>query len=293
MGRRVDNRDQPARAVKMALAMIYYVVSAAVHWGRSLTGSTSAGTCVILMYHEVTERQRVRFARQIERLLRWAIPVAPEAEPSWPAGARCFAVTFDDAFQGLLQNALPILSRHRIPAAIFVPTGFLGARPRWLSDQEHPLYDQVVMTEEQIRSLDGSLISVGAHCVTHPRLPGLDDAAAAWELRTSKKCLEDITARPVTLFAFPYGALDERTLRLTRECGYQRAFAAQPMGPFETSDGFLFGRIGVSADDWPLEFWLKVHGAYRWSPIASKAKRWMYRTRRWQRDAPLVPRSGR
>jgi peptidoglycan/xylan/chitin deacetylase (PgdA/CDA1 family) len=38
------------------------------------------------------------------------------------------AVTFDDAYQRVLKNALPVL-RKNIPATIVGPTGSLGSRP--------------------------------------------------------------------------------------------------------------------------------------------------------------------
>jgi hypothetical protein len=45
------------------------------------------------------------------------------------------------------------------------------------------------------------------------------------------------------------------------------------------------GRIGVTPHDWPLEYRLKVIGAYQWLPLAIAAKRWV---RRVLRRLPLV-----
>jgi hypothetical protein len=35
----------------------------------------------------------------------------------------------------------------------------------------------------------------------------------------------------------------------------------------------VVGRIEVSPTDWPLEFRLKIRGAYQWLPLAMSAKR--------------------
>jgi peptidoglycan/xylan/chitin deacetylase (PgdA/CDA1 family) len=45
---------------------------------------------------------------------------------------RCVALTFDDAYHGVLELALPLLQRFAAPATVFVATGYAGAaETRW------------------------------------------------------------------------------------------------------------------------------------------------------------------
>jgi peptidoglycan/xylan/chitin deacetylase (PgdA/CDA1 family)/SAM-dependent methyltransferase len=48
---------------------------------------------------------------------------------------RSVAVTFDDGYAGVLHHALPILERWKIPAAVFLSTGSLGAKAEFWWDE--------------------------------------------------------------------------------------------------------------------------------------------------------------
>ena len=41
---------------------------------------------------------------------------------------KTFAVTFDDGYENVYRNAFPILCEYRIPATIFLSTGYLDSR---------------------------------------------------------------------------------------------------------------------------------------------------------------------
>jgi peptidoglycan/xylan/chitin deacetylase (PgdA/CDA1 family) len=71
------------------------------------------------------------FERQMRLLHHWLNPIEPwrllamlSGETDWLP--RSCVVTFDDGWFDNAENALPILSRTRIPATIFLATGFVG-----------------------------------------------------------------------------------------------------------------------------------------------------------------------
>ncbi len=41
------------------------------------------------------------------------------------------AITFDDAYVNLLDNALPVLAAYGLPATIFAPVNYLGKKNYW------------------------------------------------------------------------------------------------------------------------------------------------------------------
>lgn len=64
---------------------------------------------------------------------------------------------------------------------------------------------QLMMTEEQIRSLARAGMEVGAHTVNHPILKRLPSDAAAQEIATSRERLALILGAPPPSFAYPNG----------------------------------------------------------------------------------------
>ena len=61
-------------------------------------------------------------------------------------------------------------------------------------------------------------------------------------------------------------------LDIARKAGYERVFTIQPEFAFLSQDEFLTGRFSVDADDWIIEYRLKIAGAYRWMEIVSTLK---------------------
>lgn len=235
--------------------------------GRSL-GRLEHGRCVVLAFHSVTAGERSRFGRQMDLLLRRAKPVRADIRVLPCQGGRYAAVTFDDGLECLVDNALPELSKRRIPVTVFVVTEALGRYPEWrYLGGDDPSKDRV-MSEEQLRALPSELVAIGSHTMTHPMLPALANEQLSREILGSRLKLEQILNQEVKLLSFPYGAFDARAVELCHQAGYERVFTALPVFAFTDPEEYVSGRVGVAATDWPIEFRLKLAGAYRWLPHA-------------------------
>ncbi|MEH2514365.1 peptidoglycan/xylan/chitin deacetylase (PgdA/CDA1 family) [Nitrobacteraceae bacterium AZCC 1564] len=93
-----------------------------------------------LRSHEITPEF---LDRVIEALKRWKfdfLSIDEVAERAGrPAGTRRFiALTFDGAYCDFMTSAYPVLSRHRVPFALYVPTGFVDGIGQvwWLALRE-------------------------------------------------------------------------------------------------------------------------------------------------------------
>jgi peptidoglycan/xylan/chitin deacetylase (PgdA/CDA1 family) len=238
----------------------------------TVVGMEPPAPFVVLYYHGIPAAMRGRFARQMDVFSRLCVPVAADWRGEMAPRRRYGAVTFDDAFMSVVANALPELKRRQIPFTIFVPTGSLGSRPSWIRPG-HPDESEVVAPPETLRMLAGEdLATIGSHSITHPNFRRLDEATAFDELQRSKVELEEIINKPVDLFSFPHGAYDVRCCELARTAGYSHVFTIDPGLAGLTADRFIIGRVKVDSDDWPLEFFLKASGAYRWMSRASMWK---------------------
>jgi peptidoglycan/xylan/chitin deacetylase (PgdA/CDA1 family) len=207
-------------------------------------------------------------------LLRYAVPVQADFQLPLPPGKHFAAVTFDDAMVSIYEQALPEMEKRGIPATVFAVSGKLGQSAAWGNYSEEPLTPEPTVNSEQLRTLAERAL-VGSHTVTHPMLTRLSEAEAKAELRESRTSLEHLLDRKVTLFSFPYGDFNGKLIKWSGEAGYQRVFTTLP-SVFESEDGAeaaVVGRVPAEPTDWPLEFRLKLLGAYSWLPTAFKIKR--------------------
>ncbi len=255
------------------------VLVAACDWLSNLVsrllGRQPRGGCVVLAYHSVTSEERTRFARQMNVVVKSATPVEAGIEGLPDQRRRYVAVTFDDGLENVIVNALPELAERKIPATLFIVTEALGTRPGWEYFGGDDPSQQRAMTEKQLRELPSELVTIGSHTMTHRVLPTLNNHHLRQELVGSRTKLETLLKREVKLFSFPYGAFNDSVIQGCREACYDRVFTALPMFAFRTPKEFVTGRVGVTPSDWPIEFRLKLAGAYRWLPYAYIVKRRM------------------
>jgi peptidoglycan/xylan/chitin deacetylase (PgdA/CDA1 family) len=209
----------------------------------------------------------------MDDLKRLTHPVTCDHRNHLPGGVRYSAVSFDDGFISVFENALPELESKEIPATVFIPTGCLGQPPGWMqtdlgnTDQEH-----IISAEEIKRLKNHRLLSFGSHSVSHPNFLMLGDAEARHELSRSRQDLEALLERQITLFSFPHGTHEPRLVELAQRAGYDRLFTIDPEPAFIGTNELIIGRIQVDPSDWPIEFRLKLLGAYRWLAKLRKAR---------------------
>lgn len=261
------------RISKIIISVIFIFGYKIYRFLSRVTGGNVPPTFVIVTYHSIKEELVHRFENQMEVLLRYAKPVSLQMEPPAPQHGNYVAVTFDDGFQSVVHNALPVLCAKKIPATVFVPTGYLGKRPGWIKGNNNPNYEETVLTVEQLRALPADLITIGSHSVSHTGFSDFDDYTARREITGSKETLEAALHRNIGLFSVPYAVLDKRYVPFLHEAGYSRVFINIPSFPATDLSPFLLGRISMDPNDWAIEIRLKFLGAYQWLPFAIEAKK--------------------
>jgi peptidoglycan/xylan/chitin deacetylase (PgdA/CDA1 family) len=252
------------RLIKLFVSVLVRVVDYIGVFPTRIIGTREKASCVVLYYHGVTKEQREMFARQMDDIIRWVKPISIDNLDTLSNTGHHVAVTFDDGFQSILENALPEVAKRNIPITIYVPTAYLGQKPGWLNDTDEDC-GEVVMTADQLCMLDDNLVSVGSHCVTHSNLPSLSKDEAEKEIFQSKDCLKKMLKKEIKTLSFPHGAYNQTHVQLARRAGYNRLFS---ISPTMAGNEYVIGRVRVDPTDWRLEFILKLLGAYRWLPLA-------------------------
>ena len=247
---------------------------------------------IVLAYHSVTDEQRPKFASQMDVLIRNAEPVRADIDACPVQGERYAAVTFDDGFQNIVDNALPELKKRGIPSTLFVVTESLGGNRGWEHLGGDDTRQEKVMSVEQLRGLSPDHVTIGSHTMTHPLLPSIDKSRLQQELAGSRMKLMQILNREVNLLSFPYGGFNDTVVEGCREAGYERVFTALPVFAFSQPAEFVTGRVGTAPTDWPIEFRLKLAGAFRWLPCAYSLKRRIVSVLRGRAVKPVQLKTG-
>lgn len=152
-------------------------------------------------------------------------------------------LTFDDGYRDFYTDAYPILKKYNVKATAYIITGFTGYPNN--------------MTESQIKEIaaDG-LVELGAHTVNHLSLKGLPLKTLSYEIFESKKQLEVMTGKPVSSFAYPYGAFDLASIEAVAQAGFSSAVTTVPgIDQPQVHRYFLYrlrpgGRTGDSLLSW-------------------------------------------
>lgn len=231
-----------------------------------MLGKSIPSQFIVINYHHVTGLERRKFADQMDHLIRWGSPVSSDFRVPPGKSHRYIAVTADDGWHSFLINAVPELIVRNIPLTIFVVSNRLGETLDGIS------IDRLI-SEKELRELAAQNVGIGSHTSSHRPMTAISETDAWDELVVSKTELGEITGKSINSFCFPYGRFNADLLFLARKVGYERVFTTVP--EFADSTAFVVGRVRVDPSDWPIEFHLKIMGAYRWLPIAPRLKHFL------------------
>jgi peptidoglycan/xylan/chitin deacetylase (PgdA/CDA1 family) len=185
------------------------------------------GKTVVLTYHDVLPKKQVWFdctPKELTGQLDWlrrkganfvsidALAESILTKRPLPQGS--VLITFADNYAGFYRYAMPELIKRKIPAALFVHTGYVGSpvgRPK--------------MTWAQLARCKQLGFSVQSQTVSHPA--DLRKLSATVLIRECEQSAEDIRRnlgeRPRFL-AYPNGKFDKRVARQAQLAGYDLAF---------------------------------------------------------------------
>jgi len=162
------------------------------------------------------------------------------------------ALTFDDAYAGVFEHAVPVLQAVGVPATVFVVATAGRRAGFWWDRREIVESADPALRRERLNTLRGdeaaivpgaarqdlppshrpaewdtlraarrSGITIGAHTVTHRSLPTLSDAELEFEVVAGRTMIERATGARPDFFAYPYGLWDYRVRSRVRLAGYR------------------------------------------------------------------------
>jgi peptidoglycan/xylan/chitin deacetylase (PgdA/CDA1 family) len=195
-----------ARTLTAPFALI--LLSAAL-----LLQGTSLRAAVIIQYHHVDDNTPPitsvtvkQFTEHMQYLANndfnvWPLPKIIRAlkdEQALPD--KVIAITFDDGYKSVLENAVPLLRKHRFPYTVFVNTDLIG-------------HSQEFMSWKQLQQLNSEGATIANHTATHSHLVRQrdDENYFQWRKRIEEEIMQaennirhQLGESPGML-AYPYG----------------------------------------------------------------------------------------
>jgi peptidoglycan/xylan/chitin deacetylase (PgdA/CDA1 family) len=161
-------------------------------------------------------------------------------------------LTFDDGFLDNYETVLPLLRERGMRAFVFVlpPLVDEGSPLVWpevAADAERFAAMRSV-TWEMLEEMKEGGFEVGAHTLTHPHLPELDDEALEHELSESRQRVKVRLGSCDTL-AYPFGEWSPRVEAAAKRCGYRFAFSLPTERGQRSADVLTIPRLNVDYRD--------------------------------------------
>lgn len=188
---------------------------------------------VVVMYHRVgdgrypsTNIRIDQFRAHLDYLAAHGFHVLPLARilrrvaAGEPLPERSIAITFDDAYHSVLDNAVPLLRARHWPYTVFVSTGYIDSG-----------YDGFLSWEE-MRRMSHNGATFANHSTTHDHLirRRRGESRPAWRDRVERDIahaqsrleaeLGDAVLSAPPVLAYPYGEYDTSLVRLVADLGY-------------------------------------------------------------------------
>lgn len=246
------------------------IASEAVHLARSVKPARP-GTARVIYYHRIDDEQHRScvapraFAEQMALLRDEGFNVVPLAalrahlDVHEPFPERTVAITFDDGFADNYSAAFPVLTRHRLPATVFLAAGYMDG------DDLPVLRDRSgikPLTWAQVEEMARGGVSFGAHTISHRSLPGLDAAELEREIAGSRDMVAQRLGTTIDTFCYPRGHFDENVKQVVRNAGFLIAVTTLPGCVTADTHPFSLRRTFIARDDSLRDFQRKLDGSF-------------------------------
>lgn len=224
----------------------------------------------VLMYHMISDWDTPRplavsvkdFERQMWYLKKRGYTVIPlerlldYLQSEKPLPKKTVVLTFDDGYEDMFLNAVPILKKYNYPATVFLPSNLIGKENIWDIKRGKPT--ATILRQEQIQQMMENNISFQAHTCNHVVLTDVPLSTAKKEIFNSKIQLEEVTKRHVNVFCYPSGKYSSEIKNLVQQAGYSYAFTTQEGLVNKDDDSYLLKRLRINGTYSLMDFILKL-----------------------------------
>lgn len=226
---------------------------------------------VVLLYHRVGAETGLELELPVHRFDAQMASVAATRRPltldagldelgraTPPPGPDGVVVTFDDGTADVVEVALPVLVRHRVPALLYVNTHYVE------SGEEFPWGGRPASWAALRDACATGYLTVGSHTHTHALLDRASPAVVADELDRSVALLGEHLGVDAAHFAYPKAVLGSPAAQAAVRARFRTAaLAGTRPNPYGRTDPYRLARTPVQASDSDPWFRRKLAGGMR------------------------------
>lgn len=177
------------------------------------------------------------------------------------------ALTFDDGFTNIAEQALPLLLELGLPATVFVVTDHVGKTNAWGGRVASGIPTLPLMDWDTLATWEGRGIDVGAHTRRHVDLTTVSGATLEDEIVGSAEHIAGTLGRRPEAFAYPYGRVSSEAARIAR-ASYRAAVTTELGALRQHDDSARFPRLDM--------YYLRQPGLLeQWGAPAFRRRLWL------------------
>ncbi|MDX1736706.1 MAG: polysaccharide deacetylase family protein [Alphaproteobacteria bacterium] len=209
--------------------------------------SSAASSGVVLMYHRFGEAEypstNIRLDQFAEHLAelksgKYNVLSLEELTEAIIAGEdlpeRTVALTIDDGFRSVYENAWPMIKESELPFTMFISSGL----------HEEQRFDY--MTWDQIREMADGGVTIAGHGLYHDHMAGLDETTSLKLIQEDYELIREKLGEAPKLFAYPYGEASLTLMKQVESMGYIAAFGQQSGALAKSLNPFYLPRFPVN-----------------------------------------------
>ena len=176
----------------------------------------------VLMYHSISDESQPmsvsidNFYKQMNLMVKLGFKSVNLRDIINEENKKKFVITFDDGYEDVYKNALPILKKLNLSATCFFVANLIGKHNIWDSKKENYKKMQL-MNEEQIYSWIEHGHELGSHSLDHLNLTTLDHQNKTNQIVLPKKIFKEKFNIEVKSFSYPYGIFDSDCIELIKK----------------------------------------------------------------------------
>lgn len=160
-------------------------------------------------------------------------------------------ITFDDGYCNNFYLVYPFMKKLGLKFNIFLEVDAIDKKKDYLT------WDMVNEMKES------GIVNFGAHTLNHVDARFIDNKKVNQEILKANDIIYNKTGIVVEDFCFPYGAYDDRIVRLLDDLKvYKRLYTSDGRMSIKKSNTILIGRIGIENEDSQNRFVEKVKGKH-------------------------------